>query len=88
MSPLGRIVSAMEHDAPSVITTGEAATLLHVGRTTVHRMVADGTLEPIRKAPGRLGAYLFNRSDVDSVASRRAAALAAKLDAMRAGGAA
>lgn len=49
----------------STITTAEAAEIL--GRTvaTVNRMVLVGRLKPVRKLPGKTGAYLFERKDIE-----------------------
>lgn len=59
----------MPNDA---ITTAEVAALLGVDRRTVHRMVAAGTLSPTLKLPGRTGALLFARADVEALAVERA----------------
>ena len=47
-----------------LISSSEAGAIL--GRTvrTVHRLADAGELEPVRKLPGRTGAYLFRRADV------------------------
>ena len=52
----------------STITTAEAAEIL--GRTvaTVNRMVLIGRLKPVRKLPGKTGAYLFDRKAVEKLA--------------------
>lgn len=67
---------------------GAVAKALGVDRRTIHRMISDGTLRPVTKRPGSLGAYEFDPADVEALAATRAAALEAKLAALRAGGAA
>lgn len=55
------------------VTTREALAILGLtDPSTVSRYVALGTLVPSRKLPGRTGAFLFRRSDVEEFAARRA----------------
>ncbi len=51
----------MEHD---LITARQAADILGVGISTIHRMAEDGRLIEVQKLPGLRGARLFRRSDV------------------------
>lgn len=48
-----------------LIPAAEVAAILRVHVRTVHRMVADGRLVPVVQAPGRKGAYLFDRAAVE-----------------------
>ena len=57
--------------------TAEAAQILGIEVRTVHRMVADGRLRPAMKLPGKTGAYVFARVEVERLAAERRAADAA-----------
>ena len=57
-----------------LVTTAEAADLLNVDRSIVIRHVQRGDLVPCQKLPGRTGAYLFVRADVQALAATRGAA--------------
>lgn len=48
-----------------VITAAEVADLLQVSRTEVVRRAGDGRLPIASKLPGRTGAYLFARADIE-----------------------
>ena len=52
-----------------LITAAEAGVIL--GRTprTIQRLADAGTLTPAHKLPGRTGAYLFRRADVEALRS-------------------
>lgn len=55
------------------ITTREALALLNLREpSTISRYVADGKLTPSRKLPGRTGAYMFWRADIERLAAQRA----------------
>lgn len=57
------------------ITTREALSILHLRHpSSVTRFVAEGKLTPTRKLPGKSGAYLFQRRDVERLAQKREAA--------------
>ena len=58
------------------ITKREAAVLLGVHMSSVHRMMDRGELTPVRTVAsnGRVAIHLFNRSDVIRLRDRRAAA--------------
>ena len=60
-------MSKTEH----LIGTQQAAKILSVDVRTVHRMTDDGRLTPAAKVPGRTGAFLFNRADVERLAAER-----------------
>lgn len=64
----------MPHTNPPLIGTAEAARMLGKSPRTVHRLVAAGNLTPAMTAPGgRVGVFLFNRSDIERLAKGRAA---------------
>lgn len=54
-----------------LIPTAEVAQILGVDVRTVHRMADDRRLTPSMKIPGRTGAYLFDRADVERLAADR-----------------
>lgn len=59
----------------NLIGTAEAAKILGKSHRTVHRLVESGALSPAMTAPGGFkGAFLFRRSDIEAVATNRAAA--------------
>jgi excisionase family DNA binding protein len=49
------------------ITVQEAADILGVSTTTIHRRIGDGTLTPITKVDGLRGPYLLSRADVEAL---------------------
>lgn len=53
-----------------ILTSSAAASKLGVSVSTIARMAQAGRLQPIAKAPGVRGAYLFNRSDVEALATQ------------------
>lgn len=57
-----------------LIGSAEACRILEVHPATVGRWVDSGRLTPAHKLPGKNGAYLFNRADVERLASERASA--------------
>ena len=60
---------------PDEVTTREALEILGLGDpSTVSRYVSVGILAPSRKLPGRTGAFLFRRADVERLAAKRAGA--------------
>ena len=56
---------------PDLIGAAEAARLFEVHPTTVSRWVSSGRLTPTYKLPGRNGAYLFHRAEIEALASQR-----------------
>ena len=56
------------------MTTAEAALILGKSVTTVNRLTAAGQLTPSHKLPGKTGAYLFNRADIEAAAGDKASA--------------
>ena len=57
----------------TLVSTREAASILHVGTRQIARYVKTGKLEPAAKLPGVRGAFLFRRNDVEHMAAERAA---------------
>lgn len=62
------MVSVMQPEPHDYIGTAEVARILGRSHRTVHRMVTDGRLVPVMKAPGGfVGAFLFNRADIEAL---------------------
>lgn len=62
-----------ETELDPLVTTPEATELLGYKNTTsVARLVYEHKLVPARKLPGKNGAYLFNRSDIEALRRARA----------------
>ena len=61
----------MTQPAP-VMSVAEAARTLQVGRDTILRMIWRGELSA-EKFPGRTGAYVIPRQDVEALSERRSA---------------
>lgn len=58
-------------DLNDLIGTAEAAQILGKQPRTVQRMVASGVLTPVTTLPGKTGAHLFNREDVERIKTER-----------------
>lgn len=57
------------------LSTAEACEELGgIDRSTLSRWVALGTIKPLHKLPGRNGAFLFDRAEVERVKKARSAA--------------
>lgn len=67
------MVGAMATNPSSFIGSTEACRLLDVDKSTLTRWVADGTITPAHKNPGRNGAFLFARSDIEALNEQRRA---------------
>jgi excisionase family DNA binding protein len=61
-------------NAADLVTSAEAAPVLGVSVPTVNRYAASGRLRYVKKLPGRTGAYLFHREEIEAERQRRAAA--------------
>lgn len=59
---------------PDLVGTAQAAEILGVSVATVNRWALSGRLEPVVEIPGRTGARLFLRSDVEELAGEHASA--------------
>jgi predicted site-specific integrase-resolvase len=57
-----------------LIPAAQAKDILGVDVRTVHRMARSGLLPSAMKIPGKTGAWLFDRSEVERIAAQRAAA--------------
>jgi excisionase family DNA binding protein len=53
------------------VTAAEAADMLGVDRRSVVRFIEHGDLKPAMKLPGRTGAYLFARDEVEQLRDQR-----------------
>lgn len=63
----------MPNDQQELIGTAEAARLRGVDIRTIQRWATSGVLEPAAKIPGRTGAYLFHRGDIEALTKDAAA---------------
>jgi predicted DNA-binding transcriptional regulator AlpA len=55
------------------LTTAQVADILNYTVPWVNKLAATGRLPVAQKLPGRTGAYLFSRSEIERIASERAA---------------
>jgi len=60
-------------EAVHLITTAEAASILGRPIATVNRWALSGRLVPVTQLPGRTGARLYRRADVEALAKSVAA---------------
>lgn len=63
-----------------LVATGEAARMLNLSTSGVRSLAERGVLPVEEKLPGNLGAYLFKRSDVAALATKRLAEQKARLE--------
>jgi predicted site-specific integrase-resolvase len=61
----------MSYEPPDEITTAQAAPILGVAIQTISKWVRTGRLQPSRQLPGRSGAFLFARGDIERLARER-----------------
>lgn len=54
-----------------LIGTAEAARIIKRQPRTIQRLVAAGRLTPVVTLPGKTGAHLFRRADVEAVRDER-----------------
>jgi predicted site-specific integrase-resolvase len=59
------------HACDDLIGATESGRILNVDKTTLTRWVASGRLVVAHKLPGRNGAYLFRRGDINALAQSR-----------------
>lgn len=57
-----------------LIGSTEACRILNVDKATLSRWATTGILNSAHKLPGRNGAYLFHRADIETLAAERATA--------------
>jgi predicted site-specific integrase-resolvase len=60
-------------NSTDLIGSTEAARTIDVDKTTLTRWVQDGRIAAAHKLPGKNGAYLFHRGEVERVAAEYAA---------------
>lgn len=68
---------AMPQTDVELIGAGQAAHLLGISRNTLTRRIEDGTIPTLGKLPGKNGALVFRRSDVERLAAEQTRAGAA-----------
>ena len=66
-------MSNVAHEDGDLLTTAQVAELTGLSVATVNRRADRGEIPVAAKAPGKRGARLFRREDVESLASERAA---------------
>ena len=54
-----------------LIGSSESCRILEIHPATLVRWVASGRIAPAHKLPGKNGAYLFQRADVEALAAER-----------------
>lgn len=66
----------MAQDTVDLIGSAEVCRMLGIDRATLSRWVnhREPALVPVMQLPGKNGAYLFHREDVDSLLSMRSTA--------------
>ncbi|MFM8155410.1 MAG: helix-turn-helix transcriptional regulator [Actinomycetes bacterium] len=57
----------METVEPTLVSAREVCELLHISRSGLDRWLDAGRLTPALKLPGKTGAYLFHRSDIEAL---------------------
>ena len=55
-----------------LIGSAEACRILGRDKATLSRWIGDGRLTPVHQLPGKNGAYVFRRADVDTLAQQEA----------------
>lgn len=66
----------MRHGGPMLtdwVSASDAADMLGIDRSTLNEWAREGKITPIAKLPGRTGARLFARADVERLAQERSA---------------
>ena len=58
-------------DQDELIGSAESCRILDVHPATLGRWVCAGTLTPAYKLPGKNGAYIFHRSDIEAIRDER-----------------
>lgn len=72
------MLSHMENGSSDELFVGsaESCRILEIHPATLTRWVGSGVLEAAHKLPGKNGAYLFRRADIEALAAKRAKASA------------
>lgn len=68
---IGKVPAMRQTALADTIGAAEAAALLHIDRSVLTRWVQAGRLTPVFKLPGKTGAYLFHRADVEALAATK-----------------
>ena len=66
-------MSNVAHEDGDLLTTAQVAEMTGLSVATVNRRADKGEIPVAAKAPGKRGARLFRREDVEALASERAA---------------
>lgn len=66
------MVLDMAKHTPDLIGSAEACRILRVNNSTLTRWVAAESVKAAHKLPGKNGAYLFERADIERLAVERA----------------
>jgi len=66
----------MEDIEETTVTSATACSWLGIDRSTLTRWVQAGHIKPAFKFPGKAGAFLFERAEVERVQRERTAAAA------------
>ncbi len=53
----------------TLVTSSEVASIFGCDVRTVHRWTAEGRLTAVTKLPGKTGAWLYDRADIEQVAA-------------------
>lgn len=64
-----------------MVTSAEAAVTLGVSQRYVAKLVKDGSITPLHKNPGRTGAYVFTKEEVEHCRAMRELQTAGKAKA-------
>lgn len=55
------------------VSAAEAAAILRISRATLNRWAAAGTVSIVHEMPGRTGARLFDRAEIEALAEKASA---------------
>lgn len=66
--------NALAMPKPQPMSSSEVCSLLGINRSTLSRWVARDLIVPVMQLPHDNGAMLFDRADVEALASKRGAA--------------
>lgn len=64
-------VCAMTKANADLVNSAQAAQILHIDRSAFTRWVQMGRVPVHYRAPGKTGAYLFRRKDIEALAGKR-----------------
>lgn len=66
------VIGMATHTDPDLIGSAEVCRILNCHQATVGRWVEGGRLTPVHKFPGKNGAYLFRRAEVEALRDENA----------------